>query len=120
MAQAQGNVEKVAKHLDMPESTLRSWVNVAENKDRKPKGAGQDAEIYDKNRAELSQLLDIAIRDAMEELPGKWSEATAREIAVAVGIFTDKLQLLTGGATSRNEINLREMSDDELRAIADA
>lgn len=115
MAEAQGNIEKVAKHLKMPESTLRSWINAKDQNGKEPARNDPPPELYDENKAHLTQLLDIAIRDAMQELPGKWSEATARDIAVAVGIFTDKLQLLTGEPTesSRQQILIQYANSDD-------
>lgn len=102
MFEADGNYTRVARHLGISRSTLRSWVN-AKNGTGQPQGKAIPADVYHDKKVELSDLLDMSIRDALGYLPDKWSEATAREIAVSVGIFTDKKQLLEGGPTERTE-----------------
>jgi len=108
MYEADGNALRVAKHLGIPRSTLRSWVNRAHNNGKKPSHSGVVAEVYQEKKVELVDMLDASIRDAIGHLPDKWSEANAREIATAVGIFVDKKQLLTGGATERHEHSIQD------------
>ncbi len=101
MYEADGNALRVAKHLGIARSTLRSWVNMAHNNGLQPARSGVVLEVYQEEKVSITGMLDAAVRDALGYLPDKWPEASAREIAIAVGIFVDKKQLLSGGATSR-------------------
>lgn len=82
-----------------------------------PQGAAPPTDIYDEKKADFIGLLKKAISDAFHELPDKWSEATAREIATAIGIFIDKMQLLEGEPTERKEI-VNERRDKLLADVA--
>src|SRR5690606_150963 len=97
-----GNVKHTAVQPGIPEATLRGWSN-AERGTRLPQRNPPDAKVHAKKQEGLSSLLDNAIRDALGYLPEKWTEATAREIAIAIGVFIDKKQLLDGEPTELQE-----------------
>jgi transposase-like protein len=109
-----GALTKVANHLKVPARTLSRWFNKENNPppdDVVKVKKGQMIEQLEN----LAYKLIAAIHKEIDE-----NGAPVRESSTALGIVIDKRQLLMGGATSRNEINIKEMSDDELRAIADA
>lgn len=87
----EGALSQVAKHLDVPAMTLGRW---AKGESNPPPN-----EIVDEKRVELSDLLEKALRAALGSLSYKLEEASYRDTATAIGIFTDKLQLLNDKPT---------------------
>jgi hypothetical protein len=55
----------------------------------------------------LKELLEFELRGIFNELPDARQDADYRELATAAGIFIDKLTLLGGGPTSREERDVR-------------
>ena len=87
-----GAVERAAKALQIPQSTLRDWA----------KGqAAPPAEIRAEKRIDLAEAIRRELDGALGTMPGKRGEASYRDLAVTVGILVDKLQLLQGEPTER-------------------
>lgn len=108
-----GNVNGAARKLGIAESTLRSW-----NNDRGVHPVV--ANLREKKKGELADRLKEIAHEIIDGMPDKISEASLRDSGVTLGIVLDKLQLLSGAATSRNEHRvsvLDELSDEELLAI---
>lgn len=93
-----GNVKGTARALGIPEPTLRLWsLNQHVNKDV--------VEIQDEKRIDFTHLLEAEILAALGAMHGKRDDASYADMARTIGIFTDKLELLRGNATSRMEVN---------------
>ncbi len=99
MWEANPNFVHVAKHLGMPEATLRSWVNRKRANGKKPANAELDAKIYDEKKIDFVQAIEDELCGIHQEMKYKREGADYRELAVAFGILHDKRQLLTGNAT---------------------
>jgi hypothetical protein len=97
--EANPNFVAVAKHLSIPEATLRSWVNKHQNNGKRPAAAELDVEIYDGKKIDFVQAIENELYGIHQEMKCKREGADYRELAVAFGILHDKRQLLTGGAT---------------------
>lgn len=94
-----GNVLRTAKQLNVPRSTLQEWANGRVSHDV--------PELRQQKRQDLHSLFMDEIYAIAELLPTKRHEATYSQLATAAGIFTDKVQLLTGKATQRTETSAK-------------
>lgn len=109
-----GNVNGAAKELGIAESTLRSWKN---ERGVHPVVAG----LREQKRGELADRLKEIAHQIVDALPHKIEDSNLRDAGVTLGIIVDKINLLTGAATSRTEHMvsvLDELTDEELLAIA--
>lgn len=108
-----GNVYRTAQQLGIPRKTLEGW-----SKDR-----GVHPEVADLRQQNAKQLHELFLEELYAIaglLAEKRHEATYSQLATAAGIFTDKLQLLTGQATSRADVrvsNVPPIPDDQLDHI---
>lgn len=100
-----GNVALTARQLQIPRVTLLAWM--------KPEGVSDTvSDIRHTKKDELSaRLLDL-INQMVDVIPDKIKDADIRSLITGIGVFTDKYQLLTGGATEN--INMRSVSLTEL------
>lgn len=94
-----GNVYRTAKELNVPRSTLQEWANGRVSHDM--------PELRQQKRQDLHELFLNEIYAIANLLPSKREDATYSQLATAAGIFTDKLQLLTGKATQRTETSAK-------------
>lgn len=94
-----GNVYRTAKEINVPRSTLQEWANGRVSHDM--------PELRQQKRQDLHELFLNEIYAIAELMPDKRKDATYSQLATAAGIFTDKLQLLTGKATQRTETNAK-------------
>lgn len=88
-----GNVQRSAKALGIPNSTLDEWV----------KGRNQNAEVSDlrnDKKVDISTLIDAAVRDMVSASEGKLSTANFQQLWTGVGIAVDKMQILKGEPSS--------------------
>ena len=84
-----GAIRKTARQLGIPESTLRGWAREGVRATKKPAPTDEELAV---------QLRELAHRLAGELLrPEKLSKASAKDLAIALGIALDKLGNLTGG-----------------------
>ena len=99
MWEANPNFVRVAKHLNIPESTLRSWVNRKQALDKDPQRADIVAELYDETKIDFVGMIDTEIAAIFKEMEFKRDTAHYKELGIVFGILQDKKQLLTGGPT---------------------
>jgi transposase-like protein len=85
-----GNVFRTARQLDMPRATLQEWRD----------GRGVNADVLTRRqgkKAELSARYESLVHDVLDVLtPAKLKDAGVRDLAVVVGVFTDKMLALDG------------------------
>lgn len=93
----QGGIVRTAKHLGIPESTLRGWWNGSRNP--------VPAEMRAEKRAELHDLLETEIRSALKQMNSVRDSATYRDLGTVAAILIDKRQILTGKPTWIVEIS---------------
>lgn len=87
-----GNLLRTARELNIPESTLRQW--------RNGEGINQSvSKLREQKSAELAAKMGEIIGQILDVLPGKLEKASARDLAVSLGILIDKKQLLEGQPT---------------------
>lgn len=91
-----GALIRVANHLKVPESTLRSW----HSGEHSPPPAELCAEKKEELHIELEKVAYILAG----AIPGKIAEANLQQVATSLGITIDKMQLLRGQPTWRGEI----------------
>lgn len=81
---------ETANKLEMPARTLRSWVE----------GANPvDEDLLEMTENAFIQAMGDEIRNILELLPEKRDRASYRDLAIALGILTDKVLLLSGEPT---------------------
>ena len=100
----EGALSKVAKHLDVPLSTLRGWWTAEHNP--------PPADIRNEKRGDLAALIKNEVEEVLNTMPDKRIEADYRALATALGIMVDKLQLLTGQPTETNDTRIVIKYDD--------
>lgn len=105
-----GGLTQVSTHLGVPLSTLRGWFTAERNP--------PPAELRNEKRidlvGELTSLLGLTFTAAKNTV----DEASYKELATAIGIFVDKLQLLSGQPTERQELNVIDHRERILAAVA--
>ena len=106
MAQAAGYPEKkgaltrAAKKCGVPLATLSRWVRSIQNP--------PPPELVSIKKTDIVDFLKAEITGALHEMPNARPDADYRALAVAVGIMVDKVQLLTGEPTQRQEHTWRQ------------
>lgn len=105
-----GALMSVANHLHVPHATLSRWARSIQNP--------PPPELVHEKRldvvAELTDLLGLTLAAAK----GTVNEASNKELATAIGIYIDKLQLLSGKPTERQEVNVTDHRERILAGIA--
>lgn len=105
-----GGLTQVSTHLGVPLSTLRGWYTAERNP--------PPAELRNEKRidliGELTALLGLTFTAAKNTV----NEASYKELATAIGIFVDKLQLLSGQPTERQEVNVTDHRERILAVVA--
>lgn len=91
----EGALTKVAKHLGMPYQTLSRW---AREKNNPP-----PPELVHNKKIDLIAGIKNELSFIFDEMGKTRQDAEYRELATAFGIMVDKLQLLTGQPTERND-----------------
>ncbi len=91
-----GNVAHAAREAGCAYNTAKKYVT--DHQDELTK-------LRNLKRADVVAAMQMVRIRALEELvtPSRLSKASIGELATLTGIMTDKIQLLTGGATTRNE-----------------
>ena len=100
-----GALASTAKHLGVPHNTLRNWFHGVHNP--------APSDIRQEKRGELSDLLRNEIDAALGAMDGARPDASYRDLGTVTGILIDKLQLITGKPTERNEINDTSLTDEQ-------
>jgi DNA-binding transcriptional MerR regulator len=104
--QNQYAINRVAKELGVPLSTLRSWA--------KGEHGAPPAKLYEHKKGELTERLNAAANMLVARIIEIVDTGDLKETATALGIVIDKLQLLSGEQPTQN-INQRiviEYADD--------
>jgi hypothetical protein len=94
-----GVMHHISKQLQVPRRTLRRWYH----RSFEPPADN----LVTQKKETLKELLEFELRGIFNELPDARQDADYRELATAAGIFIDKLTLLGGGPTSREERDVR-------------
>jgi hypothetical protein len=69
--------------------------------------------LRQRKREDLAAIIDGALREALDILPGKLESLAGDKLAIVVGILFDKRQILLGRPTSIRE----EADGDELAGL---
>lgn len=108
-----GASERVSERFGIPRRTLERWYKGERRRPPDHLVHGKKAELADLFRAEIA----AAFKEMNEARPG----ASYRDLATAVGILTDKLQLLTGEPTENSNTRIViEYADVEIDAATPA
>lgn len=107
-----GNLQRTARELDIPESTLEGWAKETRN----PVGP----ELREQKKADLTGTMEDLAHKLAGCIAGKLDQMAPRDAAVALGITIDKLLLLKGLPTSISssadaQYDLSKLSADDLR-----
>ena len=94
----EGALATTARRLGVPAPTLSRW---ARQKNNPPPN-----ELVTEKKGELIDLIRDEIREAVGAMDNVRVDASYKELATAVGIFIDKLQLLTGEPTDNNRTRI--------------
>lgn len=95
-----GALKRTARDLEMPHQTLSVWA-----RDR----AKVPAKVSAVKKFNLQEALINELELALEAMHEKRHSADYKALVVAIGILTDKLQLIKGEPTSRVETISREL-----------
>ena len=106
-----GSLTKVAKHLNVPLSTLRGWFYAKNNP--------PPSELRNEKKRDLAALIEDEALKALEQMGVTRVEAEYRELATAFGIMFDKLQLLQGKPTEINEVNVTDQRNRIMARLAE-
>lgn len=93
------SISAIGRSRGIPESTIRHWV--------KKRTRPVPAELAEQKRVDLAQAIRNELVDILGEMPHKREHADYKTLAVALGILTEKYQLLTGGATENVAVDQR-------------
>lgn len=89
-------LEMVAQRVGVPGRTLRRWFNGEHGQ--------PPVDVVTESKKQLTDLFEDEIRAIMDSLPGVRDEASYKDRVTGAAILVDKIQLLTGGATTRQEL----------------
>lgn len=105
-----GALTRIANHLHIPARTLSRWFNGEQN-------PPPDQTVNEK-KGELTDWMRSEIYAALKEMSAARQEASYRDLGTVVGILTDKMQLLSGEPTSRDE-HIARTPDERARRVAE-
>lgn len=94
-----GNVKKTGRETGVPPATVRDWKQKWEE-DGYPDVEDFELELKDfvESATEVRFLMVEMLREKIER-----RELTGRDLITGIGILTDKINIMTGMATSRTE-----------------
>ena len=96
LAANNGDLRKTSRDTGVPFSTLRKWAN----------NQGVNQSVITKGitkKKELSAELEDLAYKIVGVMPDKLDSASLQQLATSLGITIDKMQLLQGKPTERNE-----------------
>lgn len=105
-----GALMSVANHLKVPHATLSRWARAIQN-------PPPPELVHEKKLDMVAELLDL-LGLTFTAAKNTVGEATNKELATAIGIYIDKLQLLSGKPTERQEVNVTDHRERILAGIA--
>jgi hypothetical protein len=91
-----------AQQLGVPVSTLYRWKN--ENETLKKELAIATDEVYDKVEEDFRNDLKALRNNVLTHVGGIYNELKAREGIISLAVLIDKVELLSGNATSRTAV----------------
>lgn len=97
-----GNVERTAKQLRIPETTLRHWARG----ERHP----ETAQMGEQKKGPLADAMEEVVFVLVGMMPEKAKDAPLKDIGVTVGIAVDKIRLLRDQPTS---ISASALTDEQ-------
>lgn len=103
----EGNVRKTARDTGVPHKTLDGWAKGRINADC--------ADIRTDKRKELSERLEDLAHTLVDLLPEKLPNASVRDLAGALIVAVDKMQLLKGSPTTISK-DVSERTNEERAA----
>lgn len=125
-----GNISRVSKALGITRDTLRAWRNETQTDDSSalatdspPKKEPEPPalpELVEQASADLATRFEDEISAILSTLPSKRDGATYKDLATSIGILTDKIQLLRGQPTQRQEVlsvERKQPGPDALREL---
>lgn len=89
-----------AKHLGIPESTLRSWYNAHMRNGEKPARNEPPANLYKEKKDSLRELFEREMRAILGDMPNSRQDAAYRDMGWVLGVLFDKLQLIDSRPTA--------------------
>ena len=116
-----GNIKQTANQLGIGEATLHRWIDEnSENGDIKSEIALAATELIPSTREGFITRLTNLRDKHLEHLENNYTDLTARETVVSLGILIDKVELLEGNATSRTAVvGNGETIDEAITRITD-
>lgn len=106
-----GNVNETARMLGIPGSTVAKWVD-----GKRPVNIDV-VNMAKGKRLPLADALEDMVYVALDYLPKALGRANAQQIAISIGILTEKMLLLRGQATVITENLLSDEAKAERVAI---
>jgi len=93
--EVKGALSRVARKCQIPLTTLSRWVRAKNNP--------PPAELVSIKKEDLIDMIKAEIAAALHEMPNARPDADYRALATGIGIMVDKVQLLSGEPTQRQE-----------------
>jgi transposase-like protein len=91
-----GNVKRAARVANVPRKTLQGW--------RDGRGiTGEVTAVIEESKLRLRDMYRDEAEAALEEAKAKRGAANYKDLMIGAAVATDKMQLLSGEATSRVE-----------------
>lgn len=103
-----GNVKKTATDTGIPRTTIERWT----------KGQAVNPDVTDlrhEKKGELADRLREIAHKLIDSVDTKIPDANLQQVFTALGITIEKMQLLSGEPTDRNEV-VGDLSEDERTA----
>jgi len=92
---------RVSKSQRVPTSTLRSWWNrLHESAQKQPNHGSVPAKVYTEKKNSLRDMLRAEIDSILSDMPNARLDADYRDMAWALGVLFDKMQLLDNKPTA--------------------
>lgn len=104
-----GALVETAKYLKIPHATLSRWANGKRNP--------PPPEMVQIKKQDLIKLLLGEVGAALVEMGSARPSADYKELATAIGIMIDKMQLLDGEPTARTEVVHELSNEDRARRV---
>jgi transposase-like protein len=104
LAENGGDVNRTARDLGIPETTLRQWANGSRHSEALQMSEGKKTELADRYEQLTFKALDQAEK-GIDKLGG-------RDASVVAGIFTDKMMLLRGETPASATVVVVKVSGD--------
>jgi len=108
------NLSATKRATGIPRKTLAYWIQSAARETETPV---ETVELRQQKKSELASAYLGLAREAAEALRKKLPEMSGKDLAIAIGILTDKVQLLTGDVTQRTEITSPAEQEERLERL---